>query len=102
MENCTYQADLKPTLNKSKTYVQTEVIGVTKIEDVFSRTKSKKNKELFYDEASKSTPNLPPNVPSQFELTEVFKIKRDKIGGLGSYKSSICLNHVKGRRHTHE
>ena len=51
---------------------------------------------------SESTPNI--CVPSQAELLELLKMKRDRMGGLGSRKSSMCHKHAqqKGRRHTQE
>ena len=52
--------------------------------------------------ASESAPNI--CIPTETELLELLKVKRDKMGGLGSRKSSVC--HVKithkVRRHTQE
>ena len=52
--------------------------------------------------ASESTPNI--CIPSQAELLELLKMKRDKMGGLGSRKSSVCHVRIthKPRRHTQE
>ena len=49
--------------------------------------------------ASESAPNI--CIPTQAELLELLKIKRDKISGLGSRKSSVCQVRIthKVRRH---
>ena len=60
--------------------------------------------DAFTEMVSESTPNI--CIPSQAEILELIKIKRDRMGGLGSRKSSICHALVraqqKGRRHTQE
>lgn len=51
---------------------------------------------------SESTPDI--CVPSQAELQELLKMRRDRMSGLGSRKSSMCHAQalLKGRRHTQE
>ena len=86
---------LKVTLTKpDRPSVELDVTTteVTQTNRISSRTCSDNHPD--HDDAfmaSESTPNI--CIPSQAEILELLRMKRDKMGGLGSRKASVC--HVK-------
>ena len=102
-ENTQKPSDLIVTLTKlDPPSVELDIITGHRIS---SRTASEHIPDDAFTDmmlVSESTPNI--CVPSQAELLELLKMKRNRMGGLGSRKSSMCHAHAqqKGRRHTRE
>ena len=104
-ENTSKPTLLKITITKPD-HSNVELEATTEITQT-NRISSQTDSEHTLDDAftkmvSESTPNI--CIPSQAELRELLRIKRDRMAGLGSRKSSMCHFQAqqKERRHTQE